>query len=80
MENKIDETREFPDAMLVAYLDMRGFHVKPKTLASGRITFEVSGGHLDEEIDLYYQNPKVPIISFCAAYKKIKSMLYNLKG
>jgi len=80
IKTETEQRREIPDALLVAYLDMRGFHIKPKTLSNGRITFEVSGNKLDEELELYYQNPKVPINSFCASYKKIKSMLYNLKG
>ena len=56
------------------------FSYQTKNASSGRITFEVSGNKLDEELELYYQNPKVPINSFCASYKKIKSMIYNLKG
>ena len=75
------QTKELTDTLLTAYLDSKGNSVKPKVNGQGKqISFEVSGKNLDEAIQQFYTNPKVPILHFCSSYKKIRSMIFNLKG
>lgn len=75
------QTKELSDILLTAYLDLKGFPVKPKTNGNNnQISFEVSGENLDEAIQQFYLNPRIPILNFCSSYKQIRSMIFNLKG
>jgi hypothetical protein len=75
------QTKELTDTLLTAYLDFTGLAVTPRTNGDGKhISFEITGENLDEAIQHYYLNPKVPILNFCSSYKKIRSMIFNLKG
>ena len=75
------QVRDFPDAQLAAFFDMRGFIVRAKKGGGiGRFIFEVSGFDLDKVVEDFYGNAKVPILDFLSSYRKIKSILYNLKG
>jgi hypothetical protein len=73
------ETKEFTDSLLTAFLDLRGFTVRPK-LSGRMVSFIVSGNHLDEAIQEFYTNPKIPILNFCSSYKKVRSMIFNMRG
>ena len=73
------ETKELTDTLLTAFLDFRGFTIKGK-INPHKVSFIVSGDFLDEAIEDFYTNPKIPILSFCSSYKKIRSMLFNLRG
>lgn len=73
------ETQEFTDTLLVAYLDYREFTIKPVT-GGKLISFTVAGRNLTETIEEFYNNPKVPILNFVQSYRKIRSMMFNLKG
>jgi hypothetical protein len=73
-------SKEFTDALMTAYLDLRGFHIKPITLGNKQIAFEIYGEHLTDAIQEFYENPKVPVLNFCASYKKVRSMIFNLKA
>jgi len=79
MEKDTEKSKEFTDTLLTAYLDFRGFTVKPKINPYKKISFIVSGDLLDNAIEDFYTNPKIPILSFCGSYKKIRSMLFNLR-
>ncbi len=78
-ETEMKQQREFEDVMLAAYLDTRGFHIRPVRLRSGRVSFEVSGADLDAAVDEYYTNPSVRILTFGASYKRIKTLMYEAK-
>jgi hypothetical protein len=73
-------SKVFSDSLLIAYLDYREFQIRAKPLNNDLIGFEVSGERLDEAIQDFYSNPKIPLLNFCASYKKIRSMIFNLKG
>jgi hypothetical protein len=73
------ETREFTDSLLTAFLDLRGFTVRPK-LNNKTVSFVISGDHLDEAIQEFYSNPRIPILNFCSSYKKVRSMIFNMRG
>jgi hypothetical protein len=74
------ETQEFTDSIIVTYLDYRKeFVIKPKR--GGRlVSFIVSGPNLTAAIEEFYSNPKIPILNFIESYRKIRSMIFNLKG
>ena len=71
---------EIKDALIAAYLDMQGLHVRTRAVDKSKVVFEVTGEDVDDEMDHFYQNPKVPLLSYLTSYKKIKSMLYTAKG
>jgi hypothetical protein len=78
MTGKI-ELRELTDTLLVAYLALLGFQVKPKQNEK-LISFEVTGDGLTKAIEgFYYSNPPVPILDFCKSYRAIRSALFNLR-
>ena len=72
------QTKELTDALLTAYLDYEGYPIKPKVNGK-QISFEVPGENLDEAIQRFYSNPKIPILQFCSSYRKIRSMIFNLR-
>lgn len=73
------ERRELTDTLLIAYLSLQGFQVRPKT--EGKlISFEISGDGLTEAIQDFYANPSVPVLEFCKCYRAIRSALFNLRG
>lgn len=74
------QSKDLTDTLLTAFLDLRGYQIKPKPLSNGQIGFEVSGEHIDDSIQEFYSNPKIPLLNFCSSYKKIRSMIFNLKG
>jgi len=75
----MEQKRELTDTLLVAYLSLQRFQVKPKK--DGRlISFEVSGDNLTDAIEGFYTNPSVPVLDFCKAYRAIRSALFNLRG
>ena len=77
----MERTKELTDSLLTAYLDYKGFSVTPKVNDNGKqISFEIAGDNLDDAIQQFYLNPKIPILNFCSSYKKIRSMIFNLKG
>lgn len=78
MEKDTEKTKELTDTLLTAYLDFRGFAVKGK-INPHKVSFIVSGDFIDEAIEDFYTNPTIPILSFCSSYKKIRSMLFNLR-
>ena len=73
------ETKEFTDSLLTAFLDLQGFTVRPK-LNDKKVSFIVSGDHLNEAIEEFYGNPKIPILNFCSSYKKVRSMIFNMRS
>jgi len=73
------ETQEFTDNIIVAYLDYKEFLVKAKT-GGKLVSFTVSGPNLTATIQEFYNNPKVPIQNFIQSYRKIRSMIFNMKG
>lgn len=74
----MEEIREFTDTLLLAYLSVRNFQIKPKQ-NDKLISFEVSGEGITEAIQQFYDNPDVPILTFCQHYKGIRSALFNLR-
>lgn len=70
----------FGDALVVAFLSMRGFQIKPHKLENGRIAFEVIGENVEEAVEEFYGNVKVPISSFCSAIRTVRSIMFNAKG
>lgn len=75
------QTKELTDTLLTAFLDYQGFSVRPKVNGNNKqVSFEITGDNLDDAIQQFYLNPKVPILNFCSSYKKIRSMIFNLKG
>jgi hypothetical protein len=75
------QTKELTDSLLTAYLDYSEYSVTPKTNGDGKqISFEVTGENVNDAIQRFYLNPKIPILNFCSSYKKIRSMIFNLKG
>ena len=76
----MNKMREFTDTLITAYLDLMGFQIRPKLQSNSRIAFEVSGDNLDEAIEEFYSNPKIPILNFCSSYKKVRSMIFNMRG
>lgn len=77
----MEQTKELSDTLLTAFLDYEGFLVKPLINGNGKqISFQIAGDNLDEAIQRFYLNPKIPVLSFCGSYKKIRSMIFNLKG
>jgi hypothetical protein len=73
------ETRKLTDTLLVAYLNLQGFQIRPKK--DGKlISFEVTGDELTGVIEQFYANPSVPILDFCKGYRAIRSALFNLRG
>ena len=79
-EKTIMEQREFTGTLLVSYLQTRGFSVFPKNNGGRLVIFIVSGKGLSEAIEGFYQNPSIPILTFCEAYRSLRSALFNLKG
>jgi len=78
-KRQMKETRELTDTLLLAYLSLQGFQIKPKS--SGKlISFEVSGQGLTNAIEGFYANPTVPVLDFVKAYRTIRSALFNLRG
>jgi len=73
------QTKELSDNLLVSYLDYQGYPIKPK-VNGNMISFEIAGDNIDDAIQQFYLNPKIPILNFCSSYKKIRSMIFNLKG
>ena len=77
----MEQSKELTDNLLTAYLDYKGFSVTPKTNGDGKqISFKVTGEDVNEAIQRFYLNPKIPVLNFCSSYKKIRSMIFNLKG
>ncbi len=76
----MNETRTFTDALITAFLEMRGFTVRTKPLDNGRIAFEVSGERMEDAINAFYENERVPVAAFCSAFRNIRSMLFNAKS
>ena len=75
----MQEKRELTDTLLVAYLSLQKFEVRPKK-SGNLISFEVSGEGLTHAIEGFYCNPTVAILDFCQAYRGIRSALFNLRG
>lgn len=77
----MEQTKELTDSLLLSYLDYKGFSVTPKINDNNKlISFKVVGNNLDVAIQDFYSNPKIPILNFCNSYRKIRSMIFNLKG
>lgn len=74
------ETRLFTDALIAAYMDLKGFTIRPRKMSNGRIAFEISGDQLNEVVESFYNNEKVPVATFCSAYRNVRSMMFNAKG
>ena len=73
------EKKELTDTLLVAYLSLLGFQIKP--IQDGKlVSFEITGEGLTHAIEEFYYNPSVPILDFCKAYRAIRSALFNLRG
>jgi len=77
--NKDIDIREFTDCQLTAFFDFRGYSITP-IRQNQRVAFIVRGYGIDDVIDEFYKNPKIPILDFCNSYKKIRSMIFNLRG
>ena len=77
----MEQTKELTDSLLLSYLDYKGFSITPKINGNSKqISFVVIGNDLDNAIQEFYSNPKIPILHFCNSYRKIRSMIFNLKG
>jgi hypothetical protein len=75
----MEEKKELTDTLLVAYLSLQSFQIKPNR--DGKlVSFEIAGEGLTEAIEGFYSNPSVPILDFCKAYRAIRSALFNLRG
>lgn len=70
----------FSDALVVAFLSLKGFQVKPHKLENGRVAFEVIGENVEEAVEEFYSNIKVPVSSFCSAYRTVRSIMFNARG
>lgn len=68
------------DTLLVAYLSLQGFSVHPVKASDKLIAFEIQGEGVTKAVEQFYQNPKVPILTFCQHHKAIRSAIFNLKG
>jgi len=79
----MEKIKKLTDTLLIAFLLCKGFQIKPIKNNNGKgklISFEVIGDDIDKAIESFYENPEIPIMSFCNSYKTVRSMLFNLKG
>ena len=75
----MEEKKELTDTLLIAYLSLLGFQIKPNQ--DGKlVSFEITGEGLTNAIEEFYCNPPVLILDFCKAYRTIRSALFNLRG
>jgi len=71
--------------MLVAWLDLQGFVIKPwicrDSPGEPRVSFDIQGEPQDIEAAMqrYYDNGQVGVQDYVRALKKTKSSMYNLR-
>lgn len=76
----MEEMKELTDTLLVSYLALLGFQIRPQKNGT-LISFEVKGEELNKAIeDFYYANPSVRVLDFCKTYRTLRSALFNLRG
>ena len=73
------ERHGITDLNLSAYLLLKGYKCHPQK--NGKyIIFNFRGPNLQETIQSYYDNPKIPVLDFVEKLKTVRSILFNLKN